>query len=280
MIVKIWRELSQILYYRNDLIEIIKPFFGNLKNENINNEKFIPFLKQFPKSRLEVLYQNGIITEKINSIISTSNNEKENQSISTFTVNDNNNTNIEEIISGDQIINLKKLIQERDISTFNTITVSFNDKEMKIPLIQYCIMKKANKCFQYLFATNYDDPNKVMEDQKPDRILNVLAKRYKEIKRYEWDSMATAIYFGNKDIINILKEKIEKGKKSSHIEAAILSYRNYIAKEILDEVTKKEEEIENQLTIALISSAQNNNIKGAELLIRKSAKINTKDNSF
>ena len=29
MIVKIWRGLAQILYYRNDLIEIIKPFFEN-----------------------------------------------------------------------------------------------------------------------------------------------------------------------------------------------------------------------------------------------------------
>ena len=70
MIVKIWRVLSQILYYRNDLIEIIKPFFENLKNENINDEKYIPLLKTFSKDQLEVLYQNKIITEeKLNLLV-------------------------------------------------------------------------------------------------------------------------------------------------------------------------------------------------------------------
>ena len=44
MIVKIWRTLAQILFYRNDLIETIKPFFENLRNEKINDEKNIPLL--------------------------------------------------------------------------------------------------------------------------------------------------------------------------------------------------------------------------------------------
>ena len=45
-----------------------------------------------------------------------------------------------------------------------------------------------------------------------------------------------------------------------HIEAAILSYRNTIAEEILDGMN------EDLLNFDLISSAKNNNIKGAELL--------------
>ena len=61
---QIWRVLAQILYYRNDLTEIIKPFFKNLKNENINDVKYIPLLKRFSKDQLKVLYQNGIITEE------------------------------------------------------------------------------------------------------------------------------------------------------------------------------------------------------------------------
>ena len=70
MIVKIWRVLAQILFYRNDSIEIIKPFFENLKNGNINDKKYIPFLKTFSKYHLEVLYQNEIITEeKLNLLI-------------------------------------------------------------------------------------------------------------------------------------------------------------------------------------------------------------------
>ena len=79
MNVQIWRELAQILFYRNDLIETIKPFFENLKNENINDEKYIPFLKTFSKDQLKALYQNEIITkEKLNLLVPK--NQKENQS--------------------------------------------------------------------------------------------------------------------------------------------------------------------------------------------------------
>ena len=70
MIAKIWRVLAQILLYRNDSIEIIKPFFENLKNDNINDEKYIPLLKTFSKDHLKVLCENGIITEdKFNLLI-------------------------------------------------------------------------------------------------------------------------------------------------------------------------------------------------------------------
>ena len=64
MIVKIWRVLAQILFYRNDLIETVKPFFENLKKENINDEKYIPLLKTFSKVQIKVLYESGIISEE------------------------------------------------------------------------------------------------------------------------------------------------------------------------------------------------------------------------
>ena len=56
MIVKIWRALAQIISNNNDSITILKPFFKNLNNENINNKKYLPFLKSFPKYHLKVLY--------------------------------------------------------------------------------------------------------------------------------------------------------------------------------------------------------------------------------
>ena len=93
MIVKIWRVLAQILFFRNDLIETIKPFFENLKNENINDEKYISFLKTFSKDHL-ILYQNRIISGKKNQFYL----EKE----TNITVNEIN-SKIEEIISGDKI---------------------------------------------------------------------------------------------------------------------------------------------------------------------------------
>ena len=218
MIVKIWRVLSQILYYRNDLIEIIKPFFENLKNENINDEKFNPFLKIFSKDQLEVLYQNKIITEeKLNLLVPK--NKKE----TNFRLN-GIYTKIEKIISGDKIKELQELLQKNDIKTFNTITKSFLEAEkMEIPLIQYCIMKNAIECFKYLLVNGFDDPKKKMKNQ------NIYY-----LQDYEWDCMTTAIFFGNKEIVQILENRgIEKGKNPIHIEAAILSYRNVIAKEII-----------------------------------------------
>ena len=138
---KIWRVLAKILFYRNDLIEAIKPFFDKLKNENINEEKYIPLLKTFSKNQLEALYENEILTEeKFDSLL------PKNQFLtkeSNSTVNDIHHK-IEEILSGDNIKELDKLLQEEDIKTFNTITKSFLEaEEMEIPLIQYCIMKNA-----------------------------------------------------------------------------------------------------------------------------------------
>ena len=69
MIVKIWRVLAQILFYRHDSIKVVKPFFENHKNENINDKKFIPVLQTFSLNQLEVLYENGIITEEIINLI-------------------------------------------------------------------------------------------------------------------------------------------------------------------------------------------------------------------
>ena len=206
MIAKIWRFLAQILYYRNDLIKIIKPFFENLKNENINDEKYNPLLKTFSKGQLEVLYQNGIITEKKINLLVPENQNQSSTKESNFTVNDMN-SKIEEIISGDKVKELDKLLQEKDIKTFNSITRSFLEVEkMEIPLIQYCIMKKAIECFKYLLVNGFDDPNKTMEDQCPytfDPVYLDPGYFLDEIKRYEWDCMTTAIYFGNKEMIKI-----------------------------------------------------------------------------
>ena len=102
-------------------------------------------------------------------------------------------------------------------------------------------MKKAIECFKYLLVNGFDDPNKTMEEQNPFTLYDSNCWLI-EIKKYEWDSMATAIFFGNKKIIKILEVRgIEKGKKPAHIEAAILSYRNMIAKEIIEDLNENNE---------------------------------------
>ena len=186
------------------------------------------------------------------------------------------NSKIEEIISGDKIKELEKLLQEKDIKTLNTITKSFLEVgKMEIPLIQYCIMKKAMECFKYLLVNGYDDPNKTMDEQSPESFYDYNSHNVRPIKRYEWDCIATAIYFGNKEIIKILEEKgNEKGKNATHIEAAILSYRNIIVKEIIEDLNENKEQIQNILNLSITASAKNNNIKGFEIVISKGANIN------
>ena len=267
---KIWRILAQILNHRNDLIDIIKPFFENLNNNNINDEKYIPLLKTFSKDQLECLYQNGIIKEEFYSHMP--NIKLQNQ---LFTLP------IEKIIQGDKIIELQNLILERNIKTFNAITKTFKEVEkMKIPIIQYCIMKKAIECFKYLLVNGYDDPNNLMEKQNPFEFYDEKSRQRKKFKRYVWDCMATAIYFENKVIIKILEDKgIEKVINQRNIEAAILSYRNLIAEEI-DELNGNNIIIQNFSDFGLLTAGKSNNIKGSELLIRKGAHINMHDEIF
>ena len=160
MNVKIWRALAQILFYRNDLIETIKPFFENLKNENINDEKYIPLLKTISKNQLKALYENGIISEeKFNLLLPKNKSTKETnfnnintkieEIISGDKIKELDNSKIEDIISGDKIKELEKLLQEKDIKTFNTITKSFleveKDGNSTSSILYY---EKSNRMFQ------------------------------------------------------------------------------------------------------------------------------------
>ena len=89
--------------------------------------------------------------------------------------------------------------------------------------------------------------------------------------------MALAIYYGKVEIVKILEERgIEKGNKPVHIEAALLSYRNALGKEIINKMKENDENEneENTLNIGLIASIKSNNIKGFEMLIKNGAKIN------
>ena len=260
----IWRFLSQILSNRNDLIDVIKPFMQNLRNDNINDEKCISLLESFPEDQLECLCKNNIINENKFNFLTSSH----------FNQNSNKNQ-IEEIISGDKITELQELIQKikkKDVMTFK-ITKSFKEvKEIKIPVIQYCIFNNSLECFKYLLINGYGDPYKTMEEQNPKRI----DIHSKAIKRYEWDCMATAIYYGNKEIMKILEEKgIEKGNNFVHIEAAILSYRNEIVEEIIEEMNEKIEDIQNFINNSIITALKIQNIKAFELL--QGANINFKD---
>ena len=268
---KIWRFLTQILFNRNDLGNIIKLFFKDLKDENIQDDKYIPLLRTFPRSQLEALLRNNIITEKkYYSLCNFKNQEPIVQ----------DSYNIEAMITGDKINELQDLIDKIDIITFNSIIMPFREVQyMKIPLIQYCILKNSIKCFKFLLVNGYDDPNRIMEEQEPIR-LNKLSALYRKKKRkiYEWDSMGTAIYLGNKEIIGFLEDRgIEKGINLAHIEAAILSYRNVEARQILYEMERINRTMHRIFETSLLVSAINNNIEAAELSLKRGIIINVQN---
>ena len=82
--------------------------------------------------------------------------------------------------------------------------------------------------------------------------------------------MATAIYLGEIEIVTILEERgMAKGTKPGHIEAAVLSYRKEICKDMIEI-----NENNYNLNICLLAASKSNNLGGAELLISKGADIN------
>ena len=287
MEIKIWSQFLQILIYRNDLCDILKSFMENLNNHNINDEKYIPYLQSFSKYHFHFLHKNGIISvEKLNFLLANNQNSfhSSEKTLNIFTTLSNEKENqttehIKKIIGGDQVEEFGKFIEEKDISNINSITQTFLEVEtMKVPLIQYCVMKKAIKCFKYLLVNGLDDPNKLMEEQNPKILWDFYTKQSIYIKRYEWDCIATAIYFRNKEMIKILDERgLKKVKNPEYIEAAVLSYANLMVKEILEEMNEKNDGINDLLKKGLLSSSKNNNIKGAEILMSKGIDINIKD---
>ena len=151
MQMKIWRCFIQILSYRRDLIDIIKPFMENLQNNNINKEKYLPFLKRISTYELAVLHQHGILKEE------------NYQSLIHYNPWKYPEEKVEKIIQEDKLEELQKLVNEKRIK--KVIITSFNEVNyMEIPIIQYCLIHKAMKCFKYLLINEIDDPTNIMEE--------------------------------------------------------------------------------------------------------------------
>jgi len=278
MRIKIWTELIKILSYRKDLIDTIKPFLENLNNDNINDEKFIPYLKSNSKYYLKLLRNNGIINKEKYRVIFPKKQLNNNYRLffDALKKEHPHQQRVREIIEDDKMEELQRLIRENNINCINTIQKPFLEViSMKIPIIQYCILHKAIKCFKYLLINGIVEPTQTMTEPFSELYFDYISQKNIQIQRYEWDCMATAIFYGEDEIIKILEELgIEKGNSPSHIEAAILSYRNSFVKEIINQKKEKNEELINDLSNGLSICAKNNNIKGGEILINNGANIN------
>ena len=277
---KIWSHFIEILSFRQDLINICKPFMKHLKNGNnnqlysINSEKYISFLKSFSKYQQKLLHK--IIQDETYANI-----DQEGNSYQPINFNENEIMNqVLEIIKGDKLEELQRVIRERGIKSINIITTSFKEVEkMTIPILQFCLIEKAIKCFKYLLINGMDDPANTMQEQNP----NPDNQNSPNIHRYEWNCITTSIYFGEMEIVKILAQEtsIQLGDKYDHIHAAILSYRNVFVKELLTYVEEKDQtKMKKFLNLALFSSAQNNNINILMYLISKGANINSKNKIY
>ena len=255
---RIWKKLIEILLYRKDLIDIIKPFFGQLTNKInneqccINEEKYIPFLKLLPIYQLEILHESKIFDEKIYTAVIP---KKESSPTNLPESSKNVEEIVREIINEDNVEELKRLIREKGINSISPIKKAFNEvKLMNIPIIIECIIQKAQKCFKYLLINGIENPM-------------TKSSQHVGLKSYEWDCMGFAIYQGEDEIMKILEENgIEKVNNPIYLEAAILSYRNKIAKEIIFKMKENEEMNNDVLMAGLIASTRNSNIKGVELI--------------
>jgi len=261
---KIWRKLIQILSYRNDLIEknklLIRELYNKSNNQiyDLNDEKYVSFLKTLPKYYLEVLHNNGIIEDQ-KYLLLIHHHKK---------LSNHQGQRIEEIIKNDNMEELRRIIVDNGKDSIYTIIKSFNEvKKMKIPIMIYCIIEKAMKCFKYLLINDIQDPTETMQEDNPDPNNRYWRSQH----RYEWDCMAITIYYGKIEMMKILEEKgIEKGNQSSHIEAAIFSFRNPIIKAIINSIKEKDEEIiKDMLMKGILATMKINNIEGFEFLNEK-----------
>ena len=76
------------------------------------------------------------------------------------------------------------------------------------------------------------------------------------------------MYYGEIEMMTILEDKgIEKGNQTSHIEAAVFSFRNGIMKGIMNKMKEKDEEIIKNIMIkGILTAMKVNNIEGFEFM--------------
>ena len=128
-------------------------------------------------------------------------------------------------------IYIKQIIEEDNLELIQTETerqknmniiiheTFFEIDYMDIPILHYCIMKKAIRCFKFLIlnGANTSLELKIDEDN--------------ENHEYKWDCMTISICFGEWEMMKILEERgINKLNNPNVWEAAALTHRNNLLK--------------------------------------------------
>ena len=125
-------------------------------------------------------------------------------------------------------MHLKQIVEEDNLELFQKETEKnsnlilkdsfFEVKNMKFPILHYCIIKKAIKCFKFLIL-NGADPSQTLS-YKEGSFWNE-----KQGEKYKWDCMTIAICFGEWEVMKILEERgINKLNNPNVWEAPVLTH--------------------------------------------------------
>lgn len=252
---QIQKHLLQTVFFRPNSVGVLKNFL------KVVQEKDIPMSFRTPEF-LNLLNKNNIEIETDTRDVSQAeeNPEKE-QSLQ---------PDIKEIIEEDNLNLFKKRFEKN-----NNIIVEdsfFEVENMKIPILHYCVMKKAIKCFKFLILNGANPFLKLSYsiESDGDSIPG---------DKYQWDCMSVATCFGEWEMIKILEYvRITKPIDSNDWEAAALAHQNQALKNlILNRSILNQSQFKECLNKAIFGAVKGNNLEGLRLLLKKGANINAKD---
>lgn len=242
---RIQNNLLKMLFFRPDLIELIKSFLPD------NTQGRIVSKLCYPSEFLDFLQKNKIEIKNVLKCPSI----KE----------DGSQYYIKKIIKEDNLNLLQKEIEKEDNINITIVDSFFELENMNIPILHYCIMKNAMKCFKFL----------ILSGANP--LLNMEVPYFADENQYKWNCITVTICFGNWEMMKILEERgVNKINNTNVWEAAALTHRN----QLLNAVNFNKDDISNFqecLNKAMLSAIKGNNLKGLKILLSKGANVNAKD---
>ena len=248
MRVRIEQNLLKALFFRPNLITSIKVFLPNI----ISIENISPFFQN--KVFFNYLAENNI---KIENNEEKEETEKDDEVVKEGTKQE---MHFKQIIEKDELEFLQQEFEnDKNIILHDSF---FEIEKVNIPILYYCIMKKAMKCFKFL----------ILNGANPSQTLSHEWKQ-----EYEWDCISIAVCFGEWEMMKILEERgIDKLNNPNVWESATLTHRNKFLKLLIS----KQDEISNFeecLIEGMKGAIKGNNLKGSIMLILNGVDINAKN---
>ena len=248
MRLQIQQNFFNVLFFRPDLITTIRPFLPDIIH-----------IDDIPKFYRNIDFFNILSKNSIKIV----DEEKKMDKKGKVDEKDEEQKCIKKIIEEDNL----ELLQEETEKNKNIILEDsfFEYEEMKIPIVHYCVMKKAMKCFKFLIL-NGADPSQTLKNKKSWK------------HEYKWDCISIAICFGEWEMMRILEVRgIDKFNNPKAWKAAALTHRNHLLKQFIE----MKEEIDHSLLKkclekGLLEATKGNNLKATIILISNGADINAK----